>query len=235
MTISVTGLVVEKFGRNILDEISFELTGNKAIGLVGPSGSGKTTLIRTLVGSQKIKSGNVKIFGLKPGDKELRPRIGYMAQKSALYGDLTVRENLDYFAAIFGSSKSRVTEILDLLQLGEHSKKIAISLSGGETTRLSLGIALLGEAKLLFLDEPTVGLDPILRAELWKVFSDLKENGKTLVITSHLMDEAERCDDIILLRNGKIIFHGSLDTLRKTTNCLEVEDAFIKLASGETR
>lgn len=232
MAISVIGLVVEKFDRKILDDISLELNSNRTIGLVGPSGSGKTTLIRALVGSQRIKSGKVKIFGLEPGSEKLRSRIGYMAQKSALYSDLTVRENLDYFAAIFGASKRRVGEILDLLHLGEHNKKIAGSLSGGETSRLSLGIALLGDPDLFFLDEPTVGLDPILRAELWKVFRNLKEIGKTLVITSHLMDEAERCDDIILMRNGKVIFHGSLESLRIRTNCSEVEEAFIKLASG---
>mgnify|MGYP006268910001 CR=1 FL=1 len=229
----VTNLVVEKFGNKILDNISFELKGSRTIGLVGPSGSGKTTLIRALVGSQRIKIGSAKILGFESGSRELRSRIGYMAQKSSLYGDLTVRENLEYFATVFGVSKSRVDELLELMHLNEHSKKLANSLSGGETTRLSLGIALLADPDIYFLDEPTVGLDPILRAELWSVFRELRSKGKTLVITSHMMDEAERCDDIVLMRSSKVIFHGSLETLKAKTNSSDVEDAFIKLATGE--
>lgn len=233
MAIVVTNLVVEKFGNKILDNISFELKGSRTIGLVGPSGSGKTTLIRALVGSQRINSGSAKILGIESGSRELRSRIGYMAQKSSLYGDLTVRENLEYFATVFGVSKSRVDELLELMHLNEHSKKLANSLSGGETTRLSLGIALLADPDIYFLDEPTVGLDPILRAELWNVFRELRRNGKTLVITSHIMDEAERCDDIVLMRSSKVIFHGSLESLKAKTNSSDVEDAFIKLATGE--
>ncbi|MFM7889459.1 MAG: ABC transporter ATP-binding protein [Actinomycetota bacterium] len=233
MTIVVTNLIVEKFGKKILDNISLELKGSRTIGLVGPSGSGKTTLIRALVGSQRINSGSAKILGIESGSRELRSRIGYMAQKSSLYGDLTVRENLEYFATVFGVSKSRVDELLELMHLNEHSKKLANSLSGGETTRLSLGIALLADPDIYFLDEPTVGLDPILRAELWNVFRELRRNGKTLVITSHIMDEAERCDDIVLMRSSKVIFHGSLESLKAKTNSSDVEDAFIKLATGE--
>ncbi|MFM8234917.1 MAG: ATP-binding cassette domain-containing protein, partial [Actinomycetota bacterium] len=157
MTIVVTNLIVEKFGKKILDNISLELKGSRTIGLVGPSGSGKTTLIRALVGSQRINSGSAKILGIESGSRELRSRIGYMAQKSSLYGDLTVRENLEYFATVFGVSKSRVDELLELMHLNEHSKKLANSLSGGETTRLSLGIALLADPDIYFLDEPTVG------------------------------------------------------------------------------
>ncbi|MFM8235277.1 MAG: AAA family ATPase, partial [Actinomycetota bacterium] len=123
--------------------------------------------------------------------------------------------------------------LLELMHLNEHSKKLANSLSGGETTRLSLGIALLADPDIYFLDEPTVGLDPILRAELWNVFRELRRNGKTLVITSHIMDEAERCDDIVLMRSSKVIFHGSLESLKAKTNSSDVEDAFIKLATGE--
>lgn len=210
-----------------------ELPGNKSIGLIGPSGSGKTTLIRTLVGSQIITKGTAKIFGEKVGSASLRSRIGYMSQKSAVYGDITVKENFEYFASICGSSEQQVAEIMESMRLNLHRDKMASSLSGGEATRLSLGIALLGNPEILFLDEPTVGLDPSLRIELWKIFASLRNQGKTILITSHMMDEAERCDVLILMRSGKIIFQGNAEQLKAKTQSESIENAFIKLAPLE--
>jgi ABC-2 type transport system ATP-binding protein len=233
MAIQVAGVTVEKLGKKILDNVSMELPGNKSIGLIGPSGSGKTTLIRTLVGSQIITKGTAKIFGEKVGSASLRSRIGYMSQKSAVYGDITVKENLEYFASICGSSEQQVAEIMESMRLNLHRDKMASSLSGGEATRLSLGIALLGNPEILFLDEPTVGLDPSLRIELWKIFASLRNQGKTILITSHMMDEAERCDILILMRNGKIIFQGNAEQLKAKTQSESIEHAFIKLAPLE--
>jgi ABC-2 type transport system ATP-binding protein len=233
MAIQVAGVTVEKLGKKILDNVSMELPGNKSIGLIGPSGSGKTTLIRTLVGSQIITKGTAKIFGEKVGSASLRSRIGYMSQKSAVYGDITVKENFEYFASICGSSEQQVAEIMESMRLNLHRDKMASSLSGGEATRLSLGIALLGNPEILFLDEPTVGLDPSLRIELWKIFASLRNQGKTILITSHMMDEAERCDILILMRNGKIIFQGNAEQLKAKTQSESIEHAFIKLAPLE--
>ena len=233
MAIQVAGVTVEKLGKKILDNISMELPGNKSIGLIGPSGSGKTTLIRALVGSQVITEGTAKIFGEKVGSASLRSRIGYMSQKSAVYGDITVKENFEYFASICGSSEQQVAEIMESMRLNLHRDKMASSLSGGEATRLSLGIALLGNPEILFLDEPTVGLDPSLRIELWKIFASLRNQGKTILITSHMMDEAERCDILILMRNGKIIFQGNAEQLKAKTQSESIEHAFIKLAPLE--
>ena len=233
MAIQVAGVTVEKLGKKILDNVSMELPGNKSIGLIGPSGSGKTTLIRTLVGSQFITKGTAKIFGEKVGSASLRSRIGYMSQKSAVYGDITVKENLEYFASICGSSEQQVAEIIESMRLNLHRDKMASSLSGGEATRLSLGIALLGNPEILFLDEPTVGLDPSLRIELWKIFASLRNQGKTILITSHMMDEAERCDVLILMRSGKIIFQGNAEQLKAKTQSESIENAFIKLAPLE--
>lgn len=233
MAIQVAGVTVEKLGKKILDNVSMELPGNKSIGLIGPSGSGKTTLIRTLVGSQIITKGTAKIFGEKVGSASLRSRIGYMSQKSAVYGDITVKENFEYFASICGSSEQQVAEIMESMRLNLHRDKMASSLSGGEATRLSLGIALLGNPEILFLDEPTVGLDPSLRIELWKIFASLRNQGKTILITSHMMDEAERCDVLILMRSGKIIFQGNAEQLKAKTQSESIENAFIKLAPLE--
>ena len=233
MAIQVAGVTVEKLGKKILDNVSMELPGNKSIGLIGPSGSGKTTLIRTLVGSQIITKGTAKIFGEKVGSESLRSRIGYMSQKSAVYGDITVKENFEYFASICGSSEQQVAEIMESMRLNLHRDKMASSLSGGEATRLSLGIALLGNPEILFLDEPTVGLDPSLRIELWKIFASLRNQGKTILITSHMMDEAERCDVLILMRSGKIIFQGNAEQLKAKTQSESIENAFIKLAPLE--
>ena len=166
---------------------------------------------------------------MKPGDKHLRSRIGYMAQKYAFYSDLTVEENLKYFAAIVGCKKKRIFEVLDLTEMSKRSKSLASTLSGGESSRLSLGIALLGNPEILLLDEPTVGLDPLLRIELWRLFSELASTGTLLLISSHIMEEAERCDEVLLLRDGKLLFFGKPQELKRKTDSDDIEESFIKL------
>lgn len=229
--IQATDISVEKSNKKILDSVFIKIDKSRIVGLVGPSGSGKTTLIRTLVGSQQITKGTITTLGLAPGSKEVRSRIGYMAQKSAFYSDITVSENLQYFASILGVSRNRVLEILELTALTKHANSIANSLSGGESSRLSLGIALLGNPDILFLDEPTVGLDPILRIELWKLFLELRQQGKLIVISSHIMEEAERCDEVLLLREGRLLFFGEPAELKRKTGCKDIESSFISLVS----
>lgn len=229
MQVEVSNIFVRKSNLKILDDITLNISGSKTVGIVGPSGSGKTTLIRALVGSQRIESGNISISGMKPGDKHLRSRLGYMAQKYAFYSDLTVEENLKYFAAIVGCEKKRIFEVLDLTEMSKRSKSLASTLSGGESSRLSLGIALLGNPEILLLDEPTVGLDPLLRIELWRLFSELASTGKLLLISSHIMEEAERCDEVLLLRDGKLLFFGKPQELKRKTDSDDIEESFIKL------
>ena len=229
--IKATDISVEKSNKKLLDSVSIKIDRSRIVGLVGPSGSGKTTLIRTLVGSQQITKGTITTLGLAPGSKEVRSRIGYMAQKSAFYSDITVSENLHYFASILGVSRNRVLEILELTALTRHSNSLANSLSGGESSRLSLAIALLGNPDILFLDEPTVGLDPILRIELWKLFLELRQQGKLIVISSHIMEEAERCDEVLLLREGQLLFFGEPTELKRKTGCKDIESSFIALVS----
>jgi ABC-2 type transport system ATP-binding protein len=229
--IQATNISVEKSSKKILDSVSIKIDRSRIVGLIGPSGSGKTTLIRTLVGSQQITKGSITTLSLAPGSKEVRNRIGYMAQKSAFYSDITVSENLQYFASILGVSRNRVLEILELTALTKHSNSLANSLSGGESSRLSLGIALLGNPDILFLDEPTVGLDPILRIELWKLFLELRQQGKLIVISSHIMEEAERCDEVLLLREGRLLFFGESAELKRKTGCKDIESSFIALVN----
>jgi ABC-2 type transport system ATP-binding protein len=227
--ISVKNLDVAKGGEKILRDVSVELDGGRVIGLLGPSGAGKTTLIRTIVGRQKITSGTVEIFGRPAGSKQLRQDISYMTQGIAIYPDLTATENLRFFATMTNTPKSRVKEVLEEVDMPGKAKQLASTLSGGEQSRLSLAIALLGRAKLLVLDEPTVGVDPVLRQQLWSIFKKLAAAGSTLIVSSHVMDEAERCDELLLIRDGKLLAHDTPQALREQTHSQSVEESFLKL------
>jgi ABC-2 type transport system ATP-binding protein len=216
----------------ILYDVSFAIKPGTITGLIGPSGSGKTTLMRAIVGTQAISGGTLQVLGKPAGSAVLRRKIGYVTQAPAVYADLTVQQNLAYFATIVGSGKASVAQVLKHVDLQDHAGQLVGSLSGGQKARVSLGIALLGDAELLILDEPTVGLDPLLRRHLWTLFADLARQGKTLLISSHVMDEAEQCPELLLLRDGKVLSFGTKGDLLQATRQHHVEDAFIALMEG---
>ena len=212
-----------------LDAVTFRIAQGRITGLIGPSGSGKTTLMRAIVGAQCLTKGSLTILGEPAGSAALRHQIGYVTQAPAVYSDLTVQQNLNYFSAIIGCPKDDVRRALEQVDLLPQAGQIAQSLSGGQLARVSLAVALLGNAKLLVLDEPTVGLDPVLRRDLWRLFGQLAAEGRTLLISSHVMDEAEQCPDLLLLRDGRVISHGPKEDLLKQTHTTSVEDAFLCL------
>lgn len=227
------GVKVVRDGVDTLNGVSFVAAPGRITGLIGPSGSGKTTLMRSIIGVQLLTSGTLTILGQSAGSKNLRERIGYQPQMPAVYTDLTVRQNLRYFGAIFGVGEQEVTKTLKQVDLTPQAEQIVGTLSGGQLARVSLAVALLGDAEVLVLDEPTVGLDPVLREKLWTIFRQLADNGHTLLISSHVMDEAERCQDILLLRAGKVLSHGPKDELLRKSQTKTVEQAFLKLAGGD--
>lgn len=228
------GLTVSRGGKTVLEDLDLELPGGLITGLLGPSGGGKSTVIRSIVGVQKITGGSVRVFGEPAGSAGLRRRVAYCTQAPSVYRDLTIRENLDYFARMVDAPRERVDEVLETTGLTEHAKKSAGGLSGGQLSRVSLAAALLGDPELLVLDEPTVGLDPVLRESLWTLFHHLADQGRTLLISSHVMDEAGRCDELVFLREGRVIAHDSLAALQKRTGTHDAESAFMALA-GEDR
>lgn len=226
--ITAKDVVVLKKQKVVLDKLNFAVEKGKLTGLIGPSGSGKTTLMRAIVGPQKLTSGKLAVEGIKAGSKPLRSKIGYVTQTPAIYNDLTVKQNLDYFATIL-RAKNDVQKVIDQVDLEVQVKQLTESLSGGQRARVSLAIALLGNPDVLVLDEPTVGLDPVLRRDLWRLFDNLATQGKTLLISSHVMDEAEKCDNLLLLRNGKLLWNDGKAELLASTNQKSVEAAFLQL------
>jgi len=231
--VEISGLKIIRDGKVLIPALNFSVPSGKIRGLLGPSGSGKTTIFRSIVGVQAIAQGSVQVLGLEAGSVGLRTKIGYLTQSASVYSDLTCEENLKYFARILGTSEISVDEIFELVDLGPNRKQLASSLSGGERARLALATALLGSPELLILDEPTVGLDPLLRMELWKLFHRLAQQGKTLLVSSHVMDEAERCDELTLLREGKILATGTPAELKSQTACDDMEDVFISLVGAK--
>ena len=227
--IEIDGLRVSRGGRVVLACLSVQVASRSVTGLLGPSGCGKTTLMRAIVGVQRIDRGNVRVFGTPAGAPALRSQVGYRPQADAIYGDLTVGENLRYFARIVGVSRARVDEVLELVGLGSRREQIADSLSGGERARLSLAITLLGEPDLLVLDEPTVGLDPLLRSDLWSAFHRLAADGATLLVSSHVMDEASECDALLLMREGAILERTTPAALRRATGEADLSRAFLRV------
>jgi ABC-2 type transport system ATP-binding protein len=228
--VAVAGLEVVRGGKRVLPGVSLEIRGGAVTGLLGPSGSGKTTLMRAIVGVQIVAGGEVAVLGLPAGAPALRRRVGYVTQAPSVYADLTVRENLGYFASVLGASAERIDEVLEMVALGPQAAQVVDTLSGGERSRTSLAVALLGDPELLVLDEPTVGLDPVLREDLWRTFHELAAGGKTLLVSTHVMDEADRCDELVLMREGRIVAAGSPAGLLAQTATDSIERAFIALA-----
>jgi ABC-2 type transport system ATP-binding protein len=231
-SIRIRDLHVRRGGRLVLPGVSLDVRRGVVTGLLGPSGSGKTTLIRAIVGVQIVESGEVTVLGQPAGSPELRKVVGYVTQAPSVYGDLTVRENLRYFARILDAPDERVDEAMRTVALSERADQVVGTMSGGERSRVSLASALIGEPEVLVLDEPTVGLDPVLRRDLWNTFHELAAAGTTLLVSSHVMDEADRSDDLVLLREGRIVATGSPDDLRDQTHSDDLEDAFLVLAEA---
>ncbi|MGH3012120.1 MAG: ABC transporter ATP-binding protein [Gaiellaceae bacterium] len=230
--VRIEGLHVRRGGRLVLPDVAITIRPGAVTGLLGPSGSGKTTLIRAIVGVQIVEAGEVVVLGRPAGTPELRRRVAYVTQAPSVYGDLTVRENLGYFAAVLGVAQAKIEEAIRTVGLGDLADQVVRTGSGGERSRVSLAAALLGEPELLVLDEPTVGLDPVLRRDLWNTFHALAEGGATLLVSSHVMDEAERCDHLILVRDGRIVAQGTPQELRDRTGRDDLEEAFLVIAES---
>jgi ABC-2 type transport system ATP-binding protein len=227
--VEMRDLRVVRGGKLVLPGISIGVRAGSVTGLLGPSGSGKTTLMRSIVGVQIVEAGEVTVLGSPAGSPELRRRVGYVTQAPSVYADLSVRENLRYFARVLGAPKERVDRVIEMVDLGGQADQVAVTTSGGERARASLATALLGEPELLVLDEPTVGLDPVLRRDLWNLFHELAEGGTTLLVSSHVMDEADRCEELILLREGRVVAAATPAELRARTGADRLDDAFLRL------
>jgi ABC-2 type transport system ATP-binding protein len=225
--IEIEGLVVRRGGRTVLEVPQLAVAAGRVTGLMGPSGSGKTTLMRAIVGVQRAAGGSVRVLGQPAGAAALRRRIGYMTQAPSVYGDLTVRENLRFFARVLDVGDERIDTVIEDVRVPDRPGQLVRDLSGGERTRVSLAAVLLGRPELLVLDEPTIGLDPLLRVELWRLFAALAGAGTTLLISSHSLEEARHCDELLLLRDGRILLSDSPDGLRERTGFDDLEDAFV--------
>ena len=227
--VDVADLCVSRGGREVLAGLSVGVPAGRVVGLLGPSGCGKSTLLRSIVGVQVVSSGRVTVLGHPAGSPQLRRRVGYVTQAPSVYGDLTVVENLRYLAQVLSAPRDDVDRVIDLVDLAEHRGDLTAHLSGGQLSRVSLAAALLGTPELLVLDEPTVGLDPVLREDLWNLFSQLASQGTTLLVSSHVMDEASRCDRLLLMREGRLLADDELATLLARTGAADVEQAFLTL------
>lgn len=229
--IEISQLLIRRGGRDTVHCGDLTVATGQVVGLMGPSGCGKSTFMRAVVGVQQIAAGEVRVLGVPAGDAALRPRVGYMTQAPSVYEDLTVRENLRFFARALGAPDARVGEVIGQVDVPDRRRQLVRDLSGGERARVSLAAVLLGAPDLLVLDEPTVGLDPVLRQELWRLFAALAVAGATLLVSSHSLEEARHCDELLLMRDGEIIARDSPDGLRRRTGTDDLEDAFLALVT----
>ncbi|MGA8329544.1 MAG: ABC transporter ATP-binding protein [Mycobacterium sp.] len=233
--VDISHLKVIRGKRPALHDFSVRIPRGSITGLLGPSGCGKTTLIRCIVGTQLIASGTVRVLELPAGSAPLRRRIGYLPQDPTIYNDLRIVDNVRYFASLYGFDSHAADAVIDRVGLSDHSTAYCGNLSGGQRTRVSLACALVCRPELLVLDEPTVGLDPVLRADLWTQFTDLARGGTTLLVSSHVMDEADRCGDLLLMRDGHLIAHTTPTQLREDTGCTSLEEAFLSIIKRNTK
>jgi ABC-2 type transport system ATP-binding protein len=229
ITIEISNLVVVRGRKRVLHGLSCTVARGSVTGLLGPSGSGKTTLMRCIVGVQRIVSGTVTVLGLPAGVAALRRRVGYLTQAPSVYADLTVRENARFFASLHGVSAREADQAVDDVGLSEARGQLVRTLSGGQWARASLACAIVGRPELLVLDEPTVGQDPVLRDELWKRFHAMAADGTTLLVSSHVMDEAGRCDRLLLMREGQLIADDTPDAVRAAAGTDDLDEAFLRL------
>jgi ABC-2 type transport system ATP-binding protein len=233
--IDVTDLVVVRGKREVLHGFTASVPRGTVTGLLGPSGSGKTTLMRAIVGVQIVKAGTVTVLGEPAGSPALRRRIGYLTQDPSVYADLTVRENARYFASLYGLGSADADDTIRAVGLAEQADQLVSTLSGGQHSRASLACAMVSKPDLLVLDEPTVGQDPVLRDELWKAFRELAAEGTTLLVSSHVMDEANRCDRLLLIRDGDLIADDTPDAIRAEAGTPDLDAAFLTLIRTKER
>ncbi|WP_099041156.1 ABC transporter ATP-binding protein [Mycobacterium neglectum] len=234
VAIDVDNLRVVRGNRVALDGISVQIARGTITGLLGPSGCGKTTLMRSVVGTQIIAEGTVMVLGHPAGSADLRHRVGYVTQNPTIYDDLRVIDNVRYFAALTGADAADANEAVATVGLDDHQTALCGNLSGGQRTRASLACALVSHPDVLVLDEPTVGLDPLLRVDLWEKFHQLAARGTTLLVSSHVMDEADNCGDLLLMREGHLLAHTTPTKLREDTGCQSLEEAFLSVIRHST-
>jgi ABC-2 type transport system ATP-binding protein len=227
--VDVRDLVVQRGHVRAIRGLSFSSAAGEVTGLLGPSGCGKSTLMRAVVGVQVVTSGSVRVLGLPAGDRRLRDRVGYVTQAPSVYDDLSVLENLRFFARVLGAGAGEVDRCLEAVDLVAARDQVVSRLSGGQRSRVSLAVALLGSPELLVLDEPTVGLDPVLRRDLWAMFHRLADAGTAVLVSSHVMDEAERCNRLLLMRDGAVLADDTPSGLLERTSTHDVESAFLSL------
>jgi ABC-2 type transport system ATP-binding protein len=227
--VTVDHLRVIRGKRPAIHGMSVQIARGTITGLLGPSGCGKTTLMRSIVGTQIVTSGSVTVLGQPAGSAELRRRVGYMPQDPTIYDDLRIIDNVRYFASLYGMESKAADGAVDAVGLTDHRTALCGNLSGGQRARVSLACALVCQPDLLVLDEPTVGLDPVLRADLWAQFDALARAGGTLLVSSHVMDEADHCGDLLLMREGHLVAHTTPTQLREDTGCTSLEEAFLSI------
>ena len=232
--VSIEHLRVIRGKRPALSDFSVQIAQGSITGLLGPSGCGKTTLIRCIVGTQVVTSGKVTVLGHPAGSAPLRHQVGYLPQNPTIYDDLRIIDNVRYFAALYGFDAHDADDAIERVGLSDHRTAFCGNLSGGQRTRVSLACALVCRPALLVLDEPTVGLDPVLRVDLWEQFTQLARGGTTLLVSSHVMDEAEHCGDLLLMREGSLVAHTTPTQLREDTGCTSLEDAFLSMIKRST-
>lgn len=232
--VEARGLTIRRGRKTVIDSLDLTLPRGAIIGLLGPSGSGKTTLMRSIVGVQIVSGGTVRVLGEPAGSAPLRRRVGYMTQLASIYDDLSVHANLAYFARVQGVPKSDVERVIERTDLRGQADQLARTLSGGQANRVSLAAAMLGSPEVLVLDEPTVGLGPVLRSELWAIFRRIADDGATLLVSSHVMDEATRCDRLLLMREGAVIADTTPSELLESTRAASAEEAFLSIIEADT-
>ncbi len=232
--VDIDQLRVVRGKRIALQSFSVQIARGAITGLLGPSGCGKTTLMRCIVGTQILTAGSVTVLGRPAGSAPLRRRVGYMPQDPTIYNDLRIVDNVRYFATLYGFDSRAAAEAIERVGLSDHRTAYCGNLSGGQRTRVSLACALVCRPELLVLDEPTVGLDPVLRADLWQQFHDLADGGTTLLVSSHVMDEADHCGDLLLMRDGHLVAQTTPTQLRKDTGCTSLEEAFLSIIRRST-
>jgi ABC-2 type transport system ATP-binding protein len=230
----VEHLRVVRGKRPAIHDLSVQIARGTITGLLGPSGCGKTTLMRSIVGTQIVTAGDVTVLGLPAGAGPLFRRVGYMPQAPTIYDDLRIVDNVRYFGSLYGMDARSADEAVAAVGLDDHRTALCGNLSGGQRTRVSLACALVAAPDLLVLDEPTVGLDPVLRVDLWQQFRQLARRGTTLIVSSHVMDEADNCGDLLLMREGHLLAHTTPTKLREDTRCQSLEEAFLSVIRHST-